>query len=128
MNDQFLTMLVDETLKPAAHSSGGFEVRRHLSRWPVVCWEGTKLNSELIRFMIGGSPWDVPLATLVTTGAARAPFLSVVSHVTGREVNQLFYARGQDGSPLLVLWDKRDAPELQRELEHFFSHLDGLAA
>ncbi len=128
MNDQFLAMLVDETMQPTNHSSSGFELRRHLSRWPVVCWEGTSHTAGLVRFMVEGQPWDIPNTLLGFPCPEQEPFFAVVSQTLGRKVDSLFYTTWVDGSPCLIFWEKEEAPMLQRELENLFNHVEAFAA
>lgn len=136
--DQFIARLMSETFsnedrgqhnsRPISKSSHEvFNQRRTYAKMGVRPIEGQWLSESLLRFDLDGLVIELPIghrpfealktrnATLVEKEKSAA-FINVISHVLHTKFDRMLMTTTLTGSPILLLWNSREAKVNTAEL------------
>jgi hypothetical protein len=121
-HDEFISKLMTETLEdselervPSVYPDDDFEIRRELSRLPLVSIECQLVNDSLIRFHFKGQPIDVTIDHLLSS--YKKEFLQVMSSLNSKNANELSLKFARDNRPWLFFWDSSEFSGLDAKID-----------
>jgi hypothetical protein len=121
-HDEFISKLMTETLEdselervPSVYPDDDFEIRRELSRLPLVSIECQLVNDSLIRFHFKGQPIDVTIDHLLSNH--KKEFLQVMSSLNSKNANELSLKFSRDNRPWLFFWDNSEFSGLDAKID-----------
>ena len=122
----------DETKPIATHAEQDFHIRRALSKFGVVSFEGEWLQTCVARFNVNGHVLDLPAGHQPFTAwfsdeneilpVARAgAFLRVLGELTHSSFDHILIAKSVSGHPWMVFWDSEEQSVDPSHLLELFS-------
>jgi hypothetical protein len=121
-NDQFISRMMDETLKasPSNHTGDDFHLRRELSRMGIKYFVGDWTLPQIARFSTNGSALDLPFDNKLLGGSANRPLVQALSTWTGESFSEVIFLTSEDQRPWILMWNDKDQKVNLKEIRYLF--------
>lgn len=121
-NDQFITLMMDETLNsnPSNHTGDDFHLRRELSRMGIKYFVGDWTLPQIARFSTRGSALDLPFDHKILMGSASRPLIQALSAWTGESFSDVLFLTSEDQRPWILMWNDKDQAVNLKQLRYLF--------